>query len=183
VELLLVAAIIALLAGVGGGIYVGTYRRMLVERAARDFLLAAKHARITAIERQTPCTMVLDSNSNGFALVVYAFDEETGRTAQVPLRDSYFKKPVEFPGDVRFEHAQIVPISPQRETKTREEGMIVFFPNGTAQSAAIQIGDGRNHYTVAICAATGRAKVTLGTAENVIIGTIDLDEARGNVRR
>ena len=34
-EMLAVVLLISLLAGLGGGIYVGTHRRMLVERAAR----------------------------------------------------------------------------------------------------------------------------------------------------
>ncbi len=48
VEMLVVVVIIALIASVGGGIYVGTYKRMLVEKAARDFVLAAKYATIPA---------------------------------------------------------------------------------------------------------------------------------------
>jgi hypothetical protein len=56
-----------------------------------------------------------------------------------------------------------------------EQRAIVFSPNGTAQSAIIQIGDGKNHYTVSICAATGKAKMHFGTAEKVEVSTIDLD--------
>ncbi len=42
IEVLVVITIIALIAGVGSGFYIGTYKRMLVEKAARDFFLAAK---------------------------------------------------------------------------------------------------------------------------------------------
>jgi len=176
VEILLVVVVIALLAGVGGGIFVGTYKRMLAERSARDFVLAAKYARITAIERQSPCKMVLDTENNGFALVVYGLNEETGQTEQVPLRDSYFKKAVEFPGGVEFEDIQITPIDPGRVTDAEDKETIVFSPNGTAQSAVIQIGDGENHYAVSICGATGKTRVHFGTAEEVETRTIDLDE-------
>ena len=79
VEVLMVVAILALLAGAGGGIYIGTYKRMLVEKAARDFFVAAKHARITAIERQSQCKMELDTANNRFWLVVDEFNEETGQ--------------------------------------------------------------------------------------------------------
>ncbi len=183
-EILLVVVIIALIASVGGGLYMGTYKRMLVEKAARDFVLAAKYARIMAIEQQKPYRMKLgatgaaDAANNGFGLVVDEFNQETEQTEQVIVRDSYFK-PVEFAGDVKFEGVQITPTGLEAATGTDEAREIVFSPTGTADSAVIQIGDGKNHYTVSINAATGRATMYFGTAEKVKeevrIGTIDLD--------
>jgi prepilin-type N-terminal cleavage/methylation domain-containing protein len=174
-ELMLVVVVIALLAGVGGGIYVGTYKRMLAEKSARDFLFAAKYARITAIERQSPCEMELDADDNRFSLLVYEFNEETERTEQVSVRDLY-SRPVQFGGEIKFEDIKITPIGSEEVAKTDEEKTIVFSPNGTAQSAVIQIGDGKNHYTVSICAATGKATMHFGTAKEVETSTIDLDE-------
>lgn len=171
VEVLLVVTLLALLAGVGGGIYVGTYKNMLAKKSARDFLLAAKYARIMAIERQIPCRIELDEA--GFCLVVEQFNEETKQIEQVIVRDLYFK-PVEFAGDVEFEDIQIESIGLEEATEGRRT--IVFSPNGTAQSAVVQIGDGKNHYTVSISAATGKAKMYAGTSEEVEIGTVDLDE-------
>ena len=182
-EMLVVVVIIALVASVGGGIYVGTYKRMLVEKAARDFVLAAKLARIMAIERQTPYKIKLaaDAANNGFGLVIDEFNQETEQTEQVVVRDLYFK-PVEFGGDVKFEGVQITPAGWEAATETDEAGEIVFSPSGTADSAVIQIGDGKNHYTVSISAATGRATMYFGTAEKVKeevkIGTIDLEKER-----
>lgn len=175
VEVLLVVVLIALVAGAGGGIYIGTYKRMLVEKSARDFLLAAKYARIMAIERQSRCTMQLDEGNNRFALVVDEFNIGTGRTEKVMVRDLYFK-PVEFRGDVEFEDIQIESVGSDEVFGSGEQRAIVFSPDGTAQSALIQIGDGKNHYTVSILAATGRAKIHFGTAENVESSVIDLDE-------
>ena len=54
-----------------------------------------------------------------------------------------------------------------------------FSPDGTAQTALVQIGDGKNHLTVSISAVTGRSKVYSDTADNVKSDTIDLDEERG----
>ncbi len=183
-EMLVVVVIIALVASVGGGIYVGTYKRMLVEKAARDFVLAAKYARIMAIERQKPYKIKLgaaDAANNGFGLVVDEFNQETEQTEQVVVRDLYFK-PVEFGGDVKFEGVQITPAGWEAATETDEAGEIVFLPSGTADSAVIQIGDGKNHYTVSISAATGRATMYFGTVEKVKeevkIGTIDLEKER-----
>ena len=175
VEILLVVALIALIAGVGGGIYAGTYKNTLAKKSARDFLLAAKYARILAIERAGRCKIELDTAGNRFWLVVDELNEETGRTEQVPVRDWYFK-PVEFGGDVKFENVQITPIDSEEAGETGERRTIVFSPNGTAQSAVIQIGDGKNHYTTSICAATGRAKMEFGTAKEAKTGSIDLDE-------
>jgi len=187
-EMLLVVVIIALIASVGGGIYVGTYKRMLVEKAARDFVLAAKYARIMAIERQIPYRIKLsaagsadgtEAANNGFGLLIDEFNQETEQTEQVIVRDLYFK-PVEFTGDVKFEGVQISRTGGQVTTETDEPGEIVFSPTGTAQSALIQIGDGKNHYTISISAATGKATMYFGTAEKVKeevrIGSIDLDQ-------
>jgi hypothetical protein len=178
VELLLVVVIVALLAGVGGGIYMGTYKSMLVKKSARDFVFAAKYARMTAVERQSPCMIELDTEKNQFALTIYAFDEETRRTEHVPFRDFFFKRPVQLAGGVEFEDIQITPIGMVEVTEAEEDEVrtISFLPDGTAQSVVVQIGNGKNHYTASICAATGRTKMHVGIAEEVITRTIDLDE-------
>lgn len=173
-ELLMVVVIITLVAGLGGGLYVGTYKRMLVEKAARDFLLTAKYARIMAIERQYPYEIQLDVANNGFWLAASQWDEETEQAEQVIVRD-YYCKPVQFEGEVQFEDIQVTPVGTEASTETEEKQAIVFSPNGTAESAVIQIGDGKNHYTISIYAATGKAKMYFGTTENIEVGTIDLD--------
>ena len=175
VEVLVVVVIISLLAGLGGGIYVGTHKRMLVEKAARDFVLTAQYARIMAIEKQRQYKIQLDTANNGFLLTTTQLDEEGGQTEQMIVKDS-FCRPVEFADEVKFEDIQITPIGVETTTETNEdEQVIVFSPNGTAQSAVIQIGDGKTHYAVTISAATGKAKVYSGTTEDVEVATIDLD--------
>jgi len=174
-EVLVVVIVISTLAGLGGGIYVGTHKRMLVEKAARDFVLTAQYARIMAIEKQRQYKIQLDAANNGFLLATTQLDEEGGQTEQVIVQNS-FCRPVEFEGEVRFEDIQITPIGLQTTTADdEEEQTIVFSPYGSAQSAVIQIGDGKTHYTVSIFAATGKAKVYFGTSEEVEIGFIDLD--------
>ncbi|MFB0524770.1 MAG: Tfp pilus assembly protein FimT/FimU [Phycisphaerae bacterium] len=173
-ELLMVIVIISLVAGIGGGLYVGTYKRMLVEKAARDFLLTTKYARIMAIEQLRPYEIQLDVANNGFWLATSQWDEETEQAEQVIVRD-YYCKPVQFEGEVQFEDIQVTPVGTEASTETEENQAIVFSPNGTAESAVIQIGDGKNHYTISIYAATGKAKMYFGTTENIEVGTIDLD--------
>lgn len=174
-EMLVVVVIIGLLAGLGGGIYMGSYKRMLVEKAARDFVLTAQYARIMAIEKQRQYKIQLDIANNGFFLATTQLDEDTGQTEQMVVKDP-FCRPVEFEGDVTFEDIQITPIGLETTTEDDEqEQSIVFSPNGTAQSAVIQIGNGKTHYAVSIFAATGKVKIYFGTSENVDVGVIDLD--------
>ena len=175
VEVLVVVVIIGLLGGLGGGLYLGTYRKLLVEKAARDFFLTAKYARIMAIEKQRQYKIVLDVTNNGFHLVTTEMDEEGGQTEQMIVRDS-FCKPVAFVNEIQFVNIQITPIGLEATTKEDEdEQSIVFSANGTAQTAVIQIGDGKTHYTITIAAATGKAKVYDGIVEDVDVGVIDLD--------
>ena len=175
VEMMLVVLIISLIAGVGGGFYAGTYKGMLVEKAARNFLLTAKYARVMAIEQQKRYEIYLDAPGNRFYLTTTQLDEETGQTGKVIVRDSYCK-PVVFEGDVRFEGIKITPIGVEStEEDGEEQQTIVFLPDGTAQKALVQIGDERTHYAISISAATGKAKMYYSNIENVKTDTIDLD--------
>ena len=172
IEVLVVITLIALIAGVGGGFYMGTYKRLMVEKTARDFFLAAKYARIMAIERQKPYRIELDTTNGGFCLAFDQFNEETEQTERTIVQDLY-SKPVEFAGAVKFEDIQVTSLGSQAND---EQKAIVFLPNGTAQPAIIQIGDGENHYTVNINAATGKAAVYPGTVKDIEITTFDLDK-------
>ena len=177
-EMLLVIVLIGLLVSAGGGIYIGTYKNKLVEKSARDFFLAAKYARILAIERQNKCILNLDKANNRFMLVIDEFNEDTGETEQIIVKDLYFK-PTEFSGEVKFEKFKIMSNNFEQTSEVNPSTTITFSPDGTAQTALVQIGDGKNHLTVSISAVTGRSKVYSGTADNVKSDTIDLDEERG----
>ena len=174
VEVLVVVVIIGLLGGLGGGIYMGTYKKLLVEKAARYFFLTAKYARIMAVEKQRQYKIVLDTANNGFHLATTQWDEEGGQTEHMIVKDS-FCKPVAFDDEIRFEDIKITPISSVTTTEDEEGQVIVFSANGTAQTAVIQIGNGKTHYTITISAATGKAKVYDGITKDVKVGVIDLD--------
>jgi prepilin-type N-terminal cleavage/methylation domain-containing protein len=173
-EVLMVVVIIGLVSGVGAGLYVGTFRKMQVEKAAYDFFLTAKYARLIAVEKQSQYKMELDLANRGFYLTTVLWDEESGQ-AQQEIVKNFYCKPVQFQGDVGFEAVEIVPNGWETNSVSEEQQVITFSPNGTAQSSVIQIGDGDTHYTISISPATGRAKMFFGTAENVKIGTTDLD--------
>lgn len=172
IELLLVVTIIALVGGMSGGLYMGTHKKLLVEKAARQFLLMARYARIMAIEQQRPYELQLLGQDKGFALTTTQANPETGQAEKTIVRDLYCR-PVEFEGDVKFEDIKITTLT-ATETGGEEQG-IVFLPNGSAQSAVVQFGDGKSHYTVAIVAATGKARMYFGAAEAVKTAVIDLD--------
>lgn len=173
-EVLLVVVIIGLITGAGAGLYVGSFRKMQVEKAAYDFFLAAKYARLAAIEKQSQYKMELDLANSGFYLTTVQWDEESGQSRQEIVKN-YYCKPVEFQGDVVFEFVEIVPGGWETDSAGEEQQTITFSPNGTAQSSVVQIGDGKTHYSISISPATGRAKMSFGTAENVKVNTVDLD--------
>ena len=173
-EVLLVVVIIGLVTGAGAGLYVGTFRKMQVEKAAYDFFLASKYARLMAIERQSHYKMELDLANNRFYLTTVFWDEESGQ-AQQEIVSNFYCKPVEFQGDVVFESVDIAPSGWETQSDSEQQQTIDFSPNGTAQSSVVQIGDGTTHYSIGISPATGRAKMFFGTAENVTFGTTDLE--------
>jgi hypothetical protein len=147
---------------------------MQVEKAAYDFFLTAKYARLMAVEKQSHYKMELDLANNGFYLTTVVWDEE-GRQAQQETVSNLYCKPVEFEGEVIFEAVDIAPSGWETQSDGEQQQTIVFSPNGTAQSSVVQIGDGQTHYSISISPATGRAKMFFGTAENVTFGTTDLE--------
>jgi Tfp pilus assembly protein FimT len=177
-ELLLVVAIVALVGSVGGGMYMGSYKRLLVEKAARQFLLTAKYARIMAIEQGRPYELQLreasEEHKQGFAVTTMQPNPETGVSETTIVKD-YYCKPVEFEGDVAFESVKIAAVIADETSEEEAQQKITFLPNGSAESAVVQFGDGKTHYTVAIVASTGKASFYDGTADDVQVAVIDLD--------
>ncbi len=174
VEVLLVVALIVVLGGLGGGMYAGTYKNLLVKKAARQFLLTAKYARIMAIEQGQPYEVQLDSGNKGFLAATARWNPDRGQMEKVPVRD-YCCKPVEFEGDVKFEGIKIGSSAAETAGEEQLQQRIVFLPNGSADSAVVQIGDGKIHYSIAIVASTGKASLYAGTAGEVKVAVVDLD--------
>ena len=173
-EVLLVVLIIGLIAASGTGLYVGTYKKLRVQRAAHEFFLTAQYARIMAIERACRYTLQMDTTGQTFLLSTLQENEEGEATEQI-VKDP-FCKPVQFEGNVVFEDVQLMQMDTSTSTDDEDQQSIVFSPNGTAQMAVIQIGNGKTHYAISISAATGRAKIYYGTTENVKVTSTDLDQ-------
>ena len=175
VELLVVVAIIALIGSLGGGMYMGTHSRLLVEKAARQFLLAAKYARIMAIEQGRPYELRLNPELKRFMVTTTQWNAETGAGETVIVQD-YYSKPVDLEGNVEFEAVKIATLAAGARSDEEPQQGIAFRPDGSAESAVIQFGDGDTHYTVAILASTGKANLIVGTADEVRMAVVDLDQ-------
>ncbi len=176
-EVLAVVLIIGLLTTAGTGLYVGTFRSMQVKKAALDFLLTARYAQIMALERQAQYTMELDMVNRAFLVTTVRWNEANQEMSVETVSDMYCK-PVQFEGEVQFEAAEVTPGAWETQEPAEELKTITFNANGTAQEAAVQIGNGKTHYTISIDAPTGRARMVFGTAENVKVTTTDLDLER-----
>ncbi len=175
-ELLLVVVLIVMITGIGGAMTMGSFKKVRLDKAVRHFLFTAKHARLNAIERQSPCVLSINTEEKTFVLLVYSVDELTGLAEQIMLNDFYFKKPVVLPDDVEFAGIKIATVDGTEIDNTQQETEIAFLPDGTSQRATVQIGNQRHIYTVCISAATGRAKVYPGTGQDIEPTTVDLEE-------
>ena len=168
IELLLVVVILGMLAGAAGYASVGRYQRLQVEKAAKGIFLAAKYARIIAVEKQRRCSLVLDTTENFFCLSISSSGGES-------IVSNAYTKPCSLAEGVSFEGISIAQINDTGFGEAKAENVIVFNPDGTAENAVLQIGDGKNHYTVYISAATGKAKIEFGEAKESSVDVIDLD--------
>ena len=74
IEMLVVIVLISLLAGLGGSVYTGSYKRLLVEKAARGLYITARYARVAAIAHQRPYHLLLDRENKKYWLVTMEQD-------------------------------------------------------------------------------------------------------------
>ena len=175
VEMILVIILISLMAGIGGGFAAGTFKSLQVKKAARDFLVTAKFARITAIEQQEICAIEINKDENLYGAVVERYNPESGEVERVLVRNQ-FSKPEKLPGSVQFEEIQVnnlgVPLTMEESGASM---FILFYPDGTSQASIVQIGDGKDHFTITINPVTGRTKLFNGTADKAETGVVDLN--------
>jgi Tfp pilus assembly protein FimT len=173
IEVLVVIILISLLAGLGGGMYAGSYKRLLVEKAAKDLYVTAQYARVAAIEHQRPYHLQMNPQGRSFWVTTMAQDPNTLEAVEEIVHNS-FCRPYTLPDGVDFEAIQIETIG-MSESDIEELTALTFMPNGTAKTATIQVGNGTVHYSVGISSATGKATLLVGDATNIKNLTIDLD--------
>jgi type II secretory pathway pseudopilin PulG len=186
VEILVVVAIVALIAGATSGLYMGTFKDMQLEKSAKEIYLAAKYARLGAIEKQTEFRLAIDKTEGKIFVVYEKTDPETLEQEETIASNPY-TRPVTLPKGVTIEDLRIVRsiqlIEPEKkgymsgveEDSEALDNVVVFTPYGTADSAVIKIGNGKTSFTVSISPATGKVKIARGETE-MPLDVIDLDE-------
>lgn len=173
IEVLAVVMLIAIIAAASGGMFVNTYKKQQVEKSARQLALAAKYARIIAIEQQTPCVLQLSKARRYFSLSMKKANAEAEEMVDTVINDSYCR-PTELGKGIEFEKITVSSRQP-REGQDGQMTRITFYADGTADRAMVQIGDGERHYSLRIAAATGRGRLSMGVADEVTPDVIDLD--------
>jgi prepilin-type N-terminal cleavage/methylation domain-containing protein len=174
IELMVVVVVIALAAGLGGGFYVGSYKRMVVEKGARDVWALAKYARIAAIEKQQTLYLEIDMTNRRCWVATAEADPNSLSAAEGGMIRNQYCRPVELPGGVAFEDLAIG-LSESVAQSGESYPRIPFRPSGSSESAAIGIGDGKTHYGITINGATGMARLVLGEAAPMADLTVDLE--------
>ena len=100
--------LVVMLASVMGGGYFRQLKKRQVDKTAQELLLAAKYARVVAVERQVPCKLKLDQTAGRFYLMIDEVDSTEAEAAEVILNNLY-TKPVELPGEVQFLQISVQP--------------------------------------------------------------------------
>jgi len=177
IELLVVIVLLALIAGSAGGIYLGTYKRAQAEAIARDLGVMLKYAGITAIEKQRPCKVYLDNDQKRFFCAVETFDQMEMTFEQTIISNEYCK-PKTLPDSITFEKIAIMPYGRDDIDQQRQQSLIVFNPNGTCDQAAIQIGDGKNSFTIVLSSICRSVEITDHKLDEIETKIIDLDIAQ-----
>jgi type II secretion system protein H len=165
IELLVVAMIIALMAGAAFTFGFSRYKTAVVGQTARKLMLAAKYARLIAVDNQIQCKLVISETDKKFFL-----------SAGENVISNPYTKPTNFDSSVSFKNVTITPSLPGTEESLEGQYVINFMPDGTADTAVMQITNGKTSYTVTISAATAKAKVYSGSQEDVPVGVVDLDQ-------
>jgi Tfp pilus assembly protein FimT len=174
---IVVIVLMALFAGAVGGAYTGPYKSMMLKKAARDVLLAAKYARGTAVEQQKVCVLTIDAANRQVMVMVENWDEENSQTVASETKNAYWRT-VSLGGDAQFEMVAVDQSDMDVSQAAEGEGIFTvrFRQDGTSQNAVIQVGDGTRHYVVTVSEATGLARVEEGVATDFKSDTIDLEQ-------
>lgn len=177
IEVIVVIVLIALFAGAVGGAYSGPYKSMMLKKAARDVLLAAKYARSTAVEQQKVCILTVNAIDRQVLVMVESWDEDSSQTVASETKNAYWRT-VTLGGDAQFELVAVDQSDMDVSQVDQADGVytVRFRQDGTAQNAVIQVGDGSRHYVVTISEATGLARVDEGIATDFKSDTIDLEQ-------
>jgi prepilin-type N-terminal cleavage/methylation domain-containing protein len=167
-ELVVTAALIALLTSATWVTYTRTWKQWVLRQNAQQLYLAARYARVLAIEGRKPCQLVIDQQKSAI-YILQESDESEGET----LVSNVWHRSVLLADSVRIERITTLDANSVGAPK----GEITFHPDGSADAVSVQVGNGIRCYTIQIQAATGRAKLLDGAIITYEPERIDLDQA------
>ncbi len=150
IELLVVIVIMTILTGISAGIFTGANKKLEVQKASNSLLMMAQYARMSAVEQQRAYKLYIDNANHEFYLVTTLFDEESETAEEIVIQESLCA-PVVLEGSVIIEDVRV--LSNDYDTARMPNNMyvIAFSPDGTSQSAVVQIGDNeKTHYTLSV---------------------------------
>jgi hypothetical protein len=175
---MLVVIVLALVAGFSGRYYVGTYKKTSLNAAARNLLLMGKYARMCAIEEVQTCHLCLDDVNGQFYLMAPVFDASSQTKKRTVVSNPYCRKKSLGSG-IEFEMIDIKTVAGQAESEWDDSNRIMFFPDGSCDSAVVQIGNGRHSVTIVFSSAYSKITVYEGVADDIEgqMQVIDLDAA------
>jgi len=187
IELLAVTALIGLLSGMTIMRYVKMGTQTLLTNQTRQIYLAAKYARITAVEKQKSYVLMLDQT--GRQIVVGPLPQEQTASSETAAlstpavsQASVAQEPTETePSVVKNAYVRPVVLNDKLmieqflvDGQTTAQSQCIFYPDGTAQGCVIQLGDGLHHASVLVTQ-TGRARLKMEAAKQIQTGRVDLD--------
>jgi prepilin-type N-terminal cleavage/methylation domain-containing protein len=186
VELLAVSVLIALLAGVTMLRYANMGTQTILTNQSRQIYLAAKYARVAAIEQQKEYVLQLDASGRQITVGPKPQEEQSPESGQGPTSTASASATPASTASTEpaiVKNAYIQPLI--LNDKLRVEQFLVdgenlnktecvFYPDGTAQACVIQLGDGLRHASVFITQ-TGRTRMRMEMAAQIQTGRVDLD--------
>ncbi|MHC4856126.1 MAG: pilus assembly FimT family protein [Planctomycetota bacterium] len=177
-ELMLVIVILALVAGFSGSYYMGTYKKESLRTSAKALLLMGQFARMYAIEQGRTCRLHVDDVGKRFYLVGPVFVASSQKTEQKIISNPYCRKKTLGNG-IEFEFVDIEPATRGSEAALDDNNCIHFYPDGSCDSAVVQMGNGRHSMTALFSSAYAKITVFEGVADEVeeTLRVIDLDAA------
>jgi len=177
IELIVVVLIIGLLAGTTGMISIRLLRKMRVESDAKHLVLAARYARLCAVERKQDYSLVIDKTGGSFYVRQGGAESTEDESAAMPVSNEYVKPKKLNDGNV-FDKIDVLSAIEQRDGENDIQ-VIVFRPDGGCDLANIEIAGYGTVYSVLI-SPSGRVRMQEGRCEDVLSGlVVDLDLQEG----
>jgi Tfp pilus assembly protein FimT len=170
VELMVVMAVIALLAGMTVPRMWAGSRRARLRGACQRLMLAAQYARDYAVTRRCQTRLVINADEG-----TYAVAAPTGENGEYePLADGP-GRPEALGEGLGFAQVLIDPCAAPLD-EVDQGGLIVRFqPSGQADAAVVQVRDEQETYSVTVQPATARVRVVAAEVTDMPLGRVDLD--------